>query len=71
MYNAKLVKDRISNLLKNKSCTQKQLLLDCDINPNALNQMTDKKGIGCFALARIADYLETSTDFLAGYYKTA
>ena len=66
MYNAKMIKDRVMDLLKNKPFNQKQLLAACDLNVNLLNKMTDNKGIGCFALARIADYLETSTDFLLG-----
>ena len=39
---------------------------DCGLGVNALNQLTDKKGLSCFALARIADYLDVSVDFLLG-----
>ena len=42
------------------------MLAECELNVNLLNKMTDNKGIGCFALARIADKLETSTDYLLG-----
>ena len=37
-----------------------------DLNVNALNQITDKKGLSSFSLAKIADYLECSTDYLLG-----
>lgn len=66
MYNSKTVNQRITMLLKEKSFNQKQLLENCNLNVNALNQMSDNKGIGCFALARIADRLETTTDYLLG-----
>jgi len=66
MYNSKIVNQRVAALLKTKSFNQKQLLESCELNVNLLNKMTDNKGIGCFALARIADRLETTTDYLLG-----
>lgn len=66
MYNSKTINERVADLLKFKPLNQKQLLESCDLNINLLNKMTDKKGIGCFALAKIADRLETSTDYLLG-----
>ena len=37
-----------------------------NINVNTLNQISDKKGISCFGLKRIADYLDVSIDYLLG-----
>ncbi|MDY4414075.1 MAG: hypothetical protein SPE43_06925 [Ruminococcus sp.] len=42
------------------------MLSDCDLNVNTLNQISDKKGISCFGLERIADYLDVSVDYLLG-----
>ena len=66
MYNSTIVNQRISTKQNKKPFTQKQMLAECELNVNLLNKMTDNKGIGCFALARIADKLETSTDYLLG-----
>lgn len=66
MYNSKTINQRIAILLKSKPFNQRQLLENCELNINLLNKMTDNKGIGCFALAKIADHLETSTDYLLG-----
>ena len=40
------------------------MLSDCDLNVNTLNQISDKKGISCFGLERIADYLNVSVDYV-------
>ena len=66
MYNSKTINQRVAALLKVKPFNQKQLLESCELNVNLLNKMTDNKGVGCFALAKIADRLETSTDYLLG-----
>ena len=44
---------------------------DLDINKNTINMMTDNKGIASFTLARIADYLNVSVDFLLGRERPA
>lgn len=66
MYNSTIINQRIASILKTKPFNQKQLLERCGLNVNLLNKMTDNRGIGCFALAKIADSLETSTDYLLG-----
>lgn len=66
MYNSKIINQRIASILKTKPFNQKQLLEGCGLNVNLLNKMTDNRGIGCFALAKIADSLEISTDYLLG-----
>lgn len=70
MYNSQELVRNIKSLAKSKKVSTKQMLLDCDLNVNALNQMSDKKGISSFSLAKIADYLDTSVDYLLGRIET-
>ena len=41
-------------------------LNSCIKNEDILRQKSDKKGISCFSLARIADYLDVPVDYLIG-----
>lgn len=66
MYNAQLTIKRIQSLIKEKGYTQKYVLAECGINENTLKRMTDNKGISSFYLAKIADYLQCSVDYLLG-----
>lgn len=66
MSNAQILAENIKNIAKSKNVTLKSMLLDCDLNVNTLNQISDKKGISCFGLERIADYLNVSVDYLLG-----
>lgn len=69
MSNAQILAENIKNIAKSKNVTLKSMLLDCDLNVNTLNQISDKKGISCFGLERIADYLGVSVDYLLGRTK--
>lgn len=40
--------------------------MDCELNINTLSQISEKKGISSFSLAKIADYLDCSVDYLLG-----
>lgn len=66
MYNAQALVNAIKLRAKEKNIRVKDMLGDCELNINTLSQMTDKKGISSFALARIADYLDCSVDYLLG-----
>lgn len=66
MYTAQITINRIQSLIKEKGLTQKNVLADCGINENTLKRMTDNKGISSFYLAKIADYLDCSVDYLLG-----
>lgn len=66
MYTAQITINRIQSLIKEKGLTQKSVLADCGINENTLKRMTDNKGISSFYLAKIADYLDCSVDYLLG-----
>lgn len=66
MYNSHTLSTRIRNLVKEKGFVQKEMLSACELNENSLNQISDKKGLSSFSLAKIADYLECSVDYLLG-----
>ncbi len=64
MYYSQALADRIKSLAKKKNIPYGKLLSDCGINTSSLNQMSDKKGLGSFSLAKIADQLDCSVDYL-------
>ncbi|MDE7399579.1 MAG: helix-turn-helix domain-containing protein [Oscillospiraceae bacterium] len=66
MYNAQLVIERVQSEIKQKKETQKHVLEVCGLSENTLKKMTDKNGIASFSLAKIADELECSVDYLLG-----
>lgn len=66
MYNAQKTIERVQFEVKCKKETQKHVLEECGLNENTLKKMTDKNGIASFSLARIADYLDCSVDYLLG-----
>lgn len=66
MYNSNNLAARIKNRAKEQGVLLRDMLEACGLNINSLSQMTDKKGLSSFALARIADYLDCSVDYLLG-----
>lgn len=66
MYSSQDVTKRIKDMAKKRGIHLKQLLSDCGLGINATRQINDTKGIGSFSLARIADYLDCSVDYLLG-----
>lgn len=66
MYNAEFLSDRIKLRARARGVMLKEMLVELDLNINTISQITDKKGLACFSLARIADYLDCSMDYLLG-----
>ena len=66
MYKAEITRERIKSLCKEKSIKIETLLSACDLGINAIRQINDKKGMSSFSLAKIADYLDCSVDYLLG-----
>lgn len=66
MYIAQTTKNRIKHLCKNKKINMESMLLECSLGVNAIRQINDTKGMASFSLARIADYLDCSVDYLLG-----
>lgn len=66
MYETSKLSKRIKERAKEEEITIKELLEECDLNKNAINELTKGKVIGYDSLAKIADVLECSVDFLLG-----
>lgn len=66
MYNAQTLVNRIKIRAKQKNIRIRDMLSACDLSINAISQISDKKGLACFPLAKIADYLDCSVDYLLG-----
>lgn len=66
MYTAESLSNKIKAQAKAKGIKLKDMLVDLELNINTISQISDKKGISCFPLARIADYLDCSVDYLLG-----
>ena len=65
-YSAKNTKERIKILCRNKKINMENMLVHCSLGVNAIRQINDKTGIASFSLAKIADYLDCSVDYLLG-----
>ena len=66
-YEATIIAERIKQLLKAKKTPASKMLIECNINKDALNTMHSKGYLPRLdAIARIADYLDVSVDYLLG-----
>lgn len=66
MYNSVIVANNIKTLSKKKSISLKSLFEDCGIGRNAMSHMTNGSMPKADTLAKIADYLNCSVDYLLG-----
>ena len=65
MYNSNDVADRIRLLVKDKNMSMKQLLIDVDLGKNTMSNFKTSMP-KADNLAKIADYLDCSVDYLLG-----
>ena len=66
MYDTQAIAARIKSCAKSQKIAMKTLLNDCDMNINAISEFSKGKQMSCINLARIADYLGCSVDYLLG-----
>ena len=66
LYSSKILVERIKSISKQKGFLLKDVLQANGLGVNALNQLSNKKGLSSLALAGIADYLDVSVDYLLG-----
>ena len=64
MYVSQATRDRIKKIVKKKGFVITKMLEDCGLNTNTLNQISEERGLSSFNLAKIADYLDCSVDYL-------
>lgn len=67
MYDSVLTAERIKMIAKDKGTTVKFLLDECGLNKNVLSTMLSRGSMPkADNLAKIADYLDCSVDYLLG-----
>lgn len=67
MYSADNIAKKINQLLKEKQLSQKDMLEKCSLSKNAISSMLSRGSmLRADNLARIADYLDCSIDYLMG-----
>ena len=66
MYVTQDIADRIKWRLKEIGIRTKDMLSDLNMGINAISEFAKGKQMSCIALARIADSLDCSVDYLLG-----
>lgn len=66
MYESALLAERIKAYAKGKKVALKVVFEECGLGRNTMAHLTDGKAIAHNSLARIADYLDCSVDYLLG-----
>ena len=57
---------RIKTQAKKRSVLIKDMLSECDLNVNTISELSRGKQVSFVSLAKIADYLDCSVDYLLG-----
>lgn len=66
MYITQDIAGRIKTTLKDKGIRSKDMLASLGMGINSISEFAKGKKMSCIALARIADYLDCSVDYLLG-----
>lgn len=66
MYITSDIAKRIKLRSKTQKISIKDMLAACDMNINAISEFGKGKQLSCISLAKIADYLDCSVDYLLG-----
>lgn len=66
MYITQDIANRIKSCLKEKGITSKEMLSSLDMGINSISEFAKGKKMSCISMARIADYLDCSVDYLLG-----
>lgn len=66
MYNLQSIAARIKEQARSQKIAMKDMLTACDLGINAVSQMAQGRNMSSTNLAKIADYLDCSVDYLLG-----
>ena len=66
MYNSPFVANKIKAFAKSKHISLKNMLNDCNLGSNTFSHMLHGRAMAFDSLAKIADYLNCSVDYLLG-----
>ena len=59
-----MLKNKIVEMTKKNNTSATKVLEECGFNRNTLNQISEERGLSSFNLAKIADKLDCSVDYL-------
>lgn len=65
-FDSKILASRIREVAKSKNIKLKDMLDACDLGKNAMSHLDNGKSLAHDSLAKIADYLDVSVDYLLG-----
>ena len=66
LYNSPDIAKRIKLYAKEQKISLKELLINCNLGSNTFSHMLHGRSIASDSLAKIADYLNCSVDYLLG-----
>ena len=66
MYFTMDIANRIKEQAKSKHILIKEMLAECNLNVNTVSDFGKGQQLSCISLAKIADYLDCSVDYLLG-----
>lgn len=66
LYDSTNIAFMIKRVAKEKNIIIKDMLIDCDLGSNTMSSLRHGKSIAYDSLAKIADYLKVSVDYLLG-----
>ena len=66
LYNSLTVAEMIKVRSKSQGVSLKDMLIALELGPNTISHMRHGRAIASDSLARIADYLDCSVDYLLG-----
>ncbi len=66
MYNSQDIANRIKSLAKSKNIPMKDLLARCELGINAISHLAKGQTMAYLSIAKIADVLDCSVDYLLG-----
>lgn len=66
MYNTQEIANRIKNRAKEKNCSLKILLSELQLGINSISHLAKGQLVSYMSIAKIADYLDCSVDYLLG-----
>lgn len=66
MYDTQLIAERINQQIKVSGHSKKEMLSELDLGINIISHLSKGQVISSINLAKIADYLDCSVDYLLG-----
>ncbi len=66
MYITQEIANKIKSLAKEQQVQLKTMLSDCNLGINSISEFSKGKELSCISLAKLADYLGCSIDYLLG-----